>query len=634
MNPNLRGTHRVPVSHCPSSEWTTACCCSIGRLLLAIVFATAFLAPSLGGAVTLKPLVMGKRGVVAAGHPLVAEAGLRILEKGGNAVDAGVATVFAASVVEMASFGSGGECPILIKPKEGPVVAINGAGIAPELATVDFYQNLRRDDPRLSSAATVAGTHAGIIPSFGPLSALVPGAVDSLLLALENYGTMTFSEIIQPAIDLAEGFPLDANLATKLARSRPVFERWPSTRALYLPGGHLPQAGEIFAQADLAGTFRSMAEAEHQNASRGRVPAIDAVREYFYRGPVAHRISEFCKQAGCLLREGDFAAYHAKIEQPLTTEYRGVSVYKVSFWSQGPAFLENLNLLEGFNLRSWGHNSADYIHTVVEAMKLGYADRDAYFGDPEFSNIPVQIISKEYAKVRRTLIDPAKASSEHVPGDPSRLLARAPVEFARARLARRNGDHQDTTCVNVIDKAGNMFSATPSGGWIPAVIAGDTGIPLTQRAQSFVLTAGHPNQIAPHKRPRITLTPTLALKEGKPWLAFSTPGGDSQDQTLLQIFLNVVEFGMNPQEAVEAPRFNSEAMYSSFDDHSDRPSWLDVERRFRPAVLEELRRRGHRINLEGDWSNPTAPTMVEYDRDTGVILAGADVRGHRYALAW
>ncbi len=608
--------------------------CLLQKSLFVIVAASALFPGVESESQTLKPLVAGKRGVVAAGHALVAEAGLRILEKGGNAVDAGVATVFAASVVEMGSFGSGGECPILIKLKGGPVVAINGAGIAPELATVEYYEGLKPDDPRRVAAATGHNAHAGIIPSFGPLSAIVPSAVASLLAALENYGTMTFAEVVQPAIELAQGFPLDARLARLLAASQPVFEKWPDSMKVYRPDGRLPKEGEIFAQADLARTFQSMVEAEKQNSSRGRAAGIEAVRDYFYRGPVAKRISDFCKRAGCLLREGDFAAYRAQVEQPLTTNYRGVDVYKVGFWSQSPVFLANLNLLEGFDLKSMGHNSADYVHTVVEAMKLGYADRDAYYGDPEFSKPPLQLVSKEYARVRRALINAQTASAEHMPGDPERMQPRATVESARSRLRERNGEHQDTTCVNVIDKSGNMFSATPSGAWIPAVIAGDTGIPLSQRAQSFVLTPGHPNQLAPHKRPRITLTPTLALKDGKPWLVFSTPGGDSQDQTLLQVFLNVVEFGMDPQQAVEAPRFNSEAMYSSFDDHSDQPLTLDVERRFEQTVLGQLKARGHKLDIGGDWSNPTAPTVVEYDPATGVIRAGADVRGYRYALAW
>ncbi len=599
-----------------------ACAC----LIAAVYF------PRCSEGSTLKPMVMGKRGVVAAGHPLVAEAGLRMLEHGGNAVDAGVATVFAAGVVELGSFGLGGEAPILIKAPGQPVMAINGVGIAPALATVDFYRNLPKNDPRRAEAVTYTGVHAGVIPSFGPLSAIVPGAVDSLLLALEKYGSKSFAEVIQPAIELAQGFPLDERLQRPLAENRGMIEQWPSSKKVFLPGGNVPRPGMIFAQPELARTLQEMARAEQ--GSRDRKAGIEKVREYFYRGPLARRISEFCKQAGCLLREEDFGGYHARLEQPLSTQYRGIDVYKVGFWSQSPVMLQNLNLLEGFNLKAMGHNSPDYVHTVVEAMKLGYADRDAYYGDPDFSRIPEQLISKPYAELRRPLIDRQKASAEHRVGDPEHMQALASADFARARLRDRNGEHQDTTCVNVMDSSGLTFSATPSGGWAPAFIAGDTGLPLTQRAQAFVLTPGHPNQIAPHKRPRITLTPTLALREGQPWLAFSTPGGDSQDQTLLQIFLNRVEFGMDPQQAVEAPRFNSEAMYSSFDDHSDQPLLLEVEDRIPPSTREQLSARGHKVKVEGPWSNPTAPTMVEFDAAAKVIKAGADVRGERYALGW
>jgi gamma-glutamyltranspeptidase/glutathione hydrolase len=606
----------------------------LAKAVLLALAAGLFAPTRLAAAETLKPVVAGKRGVVAAGHPLVAEAGLRILEKGGSAVDAGVAAVLAAAVVEMTGFGSGGECPILVKSKDGPVMAVNGVGFAPELATVDFYEHLRRDDPRLPHSATVREANEGIIASFGPLSAIVPGAMDALLLTLEKYGTMSLAEVMQPAIELAQGFPLDGYLARALERSKPVWEKWPSTVKVYLPGGHLPKEGELFVQADLVRTLESLVRAEKENSACCRVAGIEGAREYFYRGPIAKRIDEFCREAGCLLREGDFAAYHAKVEEPLSTNYRGVDAYKVGFWNQGPVFLENLNLLEAFDLKSMGHNSADYIHVVVEAMKLGYADRDAYYGDPDFSLIPRQLISKEYAAVRRPLIDLQKASAEHIPGDPEHLGARASAEFIRARLAHRNGEHQDTTCVNVIDHDGNMFSATPSGAWIPALIAGDTGIPLSQRAQSFVLTSGHPNQLAPHKRPRVTLTPTLALRERKPWLAFATPCGDGQDQTLLQVFLNVVEFGMNPQEAVEAPRFDSRAMYSSFDDHSDQPLVLEVEKRVAPPVLEQLGARGHKIVVEDDWGNSCAPTLVEYNPVTGIVRAGADLRGHRVAVGW
>ncbi len=602
-------------------------------LLLPLLMFALVMVQSLPGA-TLKPLVMGKRGVVAAGHPLVAEAGLRILEKNGNAVDAGVATLFAAAVVEQGSFAFGGESPILIKPAGKPVVAINGVGIAPQLATPEFYLKVSANDPRRVDLATFASEKPGVIPSFGPLSAIVPGMVDSALLALENYGTMSFADIIQPALELAQGFPMYDRLANTIETNAKVIQTWPASQKVYMPNGRAPRVGEMFSQPDLVRTLQAMIAAERQAAARGRQAGIEAVREYFYRGPIARRISQFCEQVGCLLREGDFAAFKARVEEPLTTNYRGIDVYKVGFWSQGPVFLQNLNLLEKFDLKPMRPNSAEYIHTLVEAMKLGYADRDTYYGDPDFSKIPDKLIAKDYADIRRSLIDAEHASAEHVPGDPVNMEPKAPESFARARLRDRNGEHQDTTCVNVIDKAGNMFSATPSGAWVPAVIAGDTGIPLTQRAQSFVLTPRHPNQIAPHKRPRITLTPTIALKNGQPWLAFSTPGGDSQDQTLLQIFLDVVEFGMTPQEAVEAPRFNSLAMYSSFDDHTDHPLELQVERRIPSQVLDALRAKGHKLIVQGDWENPTSPTMIEFDPATGVIKAGADIRGHRYALAW
>lgn len=588
--------------------------------------------PSLHGS-TLKPQVMGRRGVVAAGHPLVAEAGFRILQKGGNAVDAGVATMFAAGVVEQGSFGLGGEAPILIKLKGGKVVAINGAGIAPELATVEFYRKLSKNDPRLVSMATYEGMKPGTIPSFGPLSAIVPGAIDAMLVSLENYGTMSFAEVIQPAIELAQGFPIDSRLIKAIEKGKEHLQKWPVSAKIFLPNGQVPKEGDLFVQADLARTLQEMADAE-KKAAGDRKARIEAVREYFYRGPIAKRIATSCEQSGCLLREKDFAAYHAKVEEPLTTNYRGIDVYKAGFWSQSPVMLQTLNLLEAFDLKSMGQNSAPYLHTLVESMKLAYADRDAYYGDPDFSKIPVQLISKDYASLRRPLIDAKKASAEHIPGDPEHMRAKASPEFIKARLSARNGEHEDTTCVNVIDKDGNMFSGTPSGAWLPSVIAGDTGLPLTQRAQSFVLTDGHPNQIAPHKRPRITLTPTIALKKGQPFLAFSTPGGDSQDQTLLQNFLNVVEFGMEPQEAVEAPRVNSLAMYSSFDDHSDQPLKLLVEDRIPAKTIDELKTLGHVPVVEGPWSNPTAPTMIEFDPETGVIKAGADVRGHRYAIGW
>jgi gamma-glutamyltranspeptidase / glutathione hydrolase len=583
---------------------------------------------------TLKPMVMGRRGVVAGGHPLVVEAGLRTLQKGGNAVDAGVATVFAAAVVEQASCGLGGEAPILIKLKGKPVAVINGCGVAPELATATFYLNQPANDARRGPFPVMIQGRNGIIPAYGPLSAIVPGMIDGLLLALREFGTMSFSEVIEPTMELAEGFPADQRLAGTLQQHEPTYSKWKTSERVYKPKGKAVQEGAVWSQPELAKTLQAMADAEKKAKRRKRDGAIDAVRDYFYRGPMAKKIAKYCEEAGCLLRLRDFHNFRAQVEKPLATSYRGVDVFKVGYWSQGPVMLQNLNLLEAFDLRSMGHNSPEYVHTVVEAMKLGYADRDAYYGDPELSKIPENLVSTEYANVRRRLIDARKAAADHRVGDPERMRTDAPAEFVKARLRMRNAEHQDTTCVNVIDQDGSMFSATPSGAWIPAMMAADTGVPLTQRAQAFVLTPGHPNQVAPRKRPRITLTPTIALKEGKPWLAFSTPGGDSQDQTLLQIFLNVVEFGMTPQEAVEAPRFNSMAMYSSFDDHGDNPLGLQVENRFSESTLASLRALGHQIIVQGGWQNSSSPTMIEYEPKSGVMKAGADVRGHRCATAW
>ena len=510
-------------------------------LLCMVILAATGLAGPQGPPVegTFKPLVTGKRGVVAAGHPLVGEAGLRMLEKGGTAVDAGVASLFAAAVVEPWGFTLGGECPILIKPKEGDVIALDGIGFSPRLATLEFYENLKEGDPGMPRGMS---WRSGEIPGYGLLGAVVPGAVDAMLLALEQYGTMSFAEVVQPAIELAEGgYAVHPRLAAAFQNGRKVYEQWPANRKIYMPKGRPLEEGELFVQPDLARTLRELVEAEQQASAGGRVAGIGAVRDYFYRGPIARRISEFSKKEGGLLREEDFADFRARVEKPLATNYRGVEVYKVGFWSQGPVLLQNLNLLEGIDLKAMGHNSADYVHTVVEAMKLGYADRDAYYGDPDFSEIPKALITKEYADLRRPLINAERASGGQILGDPVKMMARAPEEFARARLPFPSAAPKDTTCVNVIDKDGIMFSATPSGGLIPAPVAGDTGIAINNRGESFVLVAGHPNLVAPRKRPRITLTPSIALKEGKPYLAFSAPGGDAQDQTLLQVFLNIVE---------------------------------------------------------------------------------------------
>lgn len=580
---------------------------------------------------TFRPVVRGKRGAVATGHPLSAEAGLRLLQQGGNATDAGCAAILAASVIEFSHFSFGGEVPIIIKLSGGAVTVINGQGTAPQLATRQFFlDQAKKGEPQKGPP---------YIPSSGILPATVPAVLDAVVTALDRFGTKSLAQVMQPAIELADGVPIDELRASYIERTRKVYEPWPSSAKVFLPGGHAPKPGEMFSQPDLARTLREIVRAERTAGSRGRHAALTAARDYFYKGVIARRISDFCAANRGLLRAGDFAAFHAKIEEPAHSSYRGYEVYKTGFFAQGPLMLEALNVLEGYDLRAMKHNSADYIHTLTEAMKLGFADRDRYYGDPDFVRVPGrELLTKDYAAMRRGLIDQKRASLEQRPGDPvnKKPLLNGGVNPALTgqssvpEAERAN----DTTCVNVIDKDGNLFSATPSGAWLPAVVAGDTGVLLGQRMQSFLLEEGHPNVLQPGKRPRITLTPTLVLKDGKPLMVLSTPGGDNQDQSLIQVLLNIIEFGMNVQEAVEAPRFQTLHLVSSFDDHRFNPGMLNLEDRITKEVRDDLASRGHKVEVQAAFGNPSAPTVIRFYSESGVIEAGADPRRGRYAVAW
>src|SRR5579862_7093758 len=467
----------------------------------------------------------GTRGAVACGSEYAAEAGMRIYFHGGNAVDAGVATMFAASVSEFSHFGLGGEAPILIRTKTGKVVAIAGVGTMPKLATAEFFRERR---PKPGEILTLdPGGLKGIIPVAGILPALVPSMVESGLVALRDFGTKSFSEEIEPAIELADGMAIDETRSGAIARSRRFFDLWPDSKKTFLPEGRVPMPGEIFRQPNLARTLRGMAAAEKKALASGasRTAAIDAVRDYFYRGEVAHRIDAFMQANGGLLRYEDMAAFKLQPEEPLATDYHNYKVYKPGFWSQGPAMLQALNILEGYDLRSMGFNSAEYIHTITEALKLAYADRDTYYGDPKFNKIPADtLLSKAYAAERRKLIGHT-ASLDFVPGAINGKQGKHPTEMDIARTKIDDAlMASDTTCIDAIDKDGIVFSATPSGAWLPSVIAGDTGIPLTERAQQFILVPGSPNELAGGKRPRVTLSPTLVTTDqGRPFLALSTP---------------------------------------------------------------------------------------------------------------
>jgi len=590
---------------------------------------------------TFRPVVRGKRGVVAGGQPLSVEAGLRIFQRGGNAVDAGVATVLAASVIEFSHFSFGGEVPILIKLKGQKVVVIEGMGQAPMKATREFFVNRASSDAMPGATTTAAARKTGLIPSTGPLSATVPAVLDACVTALDQFGTKTLAEVMEPAIQLADGFPIDELRVQYIKTRAPIFAQWEAAKRVFLPGGEVPKVGDIFVQADLARTMREIVRAERL-ASRGtrnnRHAGLMAARDYFYRGPIARRIGDYMQANGGLIAADDFAKFAAKVGQPVVTEYRGYQVFKAGFWTQGPAMIETLNMLEGFDLKKMGHNSPAYIHTLAEALKLALADRDRYYGDPNFVKIPtIELLSKEYAALRRPLIDERHASLAQQPGDPMNMkavLASAVQTVGRNSALPEIERANDTTCVNVVDKDGNMFSATPSGAWLPAVVAGDTGVLMGQRLQSSLTDANSPNVVAPGKRPRITLTPTLVLKGGEPFMALSTPGGDNQDQALLQVLLNIIEFGMNPQEAVEAPRFDTQHYVSSFDDHEFVPGSLNVESRVGLKTVQELSQKGHKVKVQGEWGTLSSPTVIIYDPKTGVAAAGADPRRSRYAVAW
>ena len=564
---------------------------------------------------TMVPVVRGTHFMLGGGNNLVVAAGTRILEKGGNAVDAGAAATLAAAVTEMDHFGLGGEMPLIVKMKGQPVVVISGVGTAPALATREFF-NARKPEP-WEEPATMPP-----IPANGILAATVPGVFDGLMLALEKYGTLSFAQVSEPALEYTKGFSTTEILSSYVQSTEQYLHLWPVSLHFFEPHLRVPKPGEMFEEPLLTHTLQELADVE-KKAHGKREAKIEAVRNYFYRGPIAKHIGDFSAKNGGLLRYEDMAGYHAEIDTPRTTDYRGYTVNKPGFWTQGPVMLETLNILEGYDLKAMGHNSPQYLHTVVEAVKLAFADRDRYYGDPKFSKIPEEILlSKSYAAERRKQIDPAHASMESRPGAFGGPLPQPTASTKTSGIA-------DTTCVNVVDPQGNVFSATPSGAWLPSVIAGDTGIPLGTRLQSMLVnTPGHANSLGAGKRPRVTLSPTLVLKDGQPIFAMSTPGGDNQDQALLQVLLNMIEFGMSPQQAVEAPRFQTEHFYASFANHEFVAGKLNVEDRLPAATVDALAALGHKMAVAGPWSNGSAPVVIEING--AVLEGGADPRRGRY----
>ena len=613
---------------------------------LALAFPTG-----LNGQRTQKPVLHGKHWVAITGKPLAATAGALVFQKGGNAVDAACAMIAAASTM-WDTLSWGGETQALIyNPHSGKVIGVNALGVAPSGATSEFYKSKGMSYP----------------PEYGPLAAVTPGTPGGIFVMLAEYGKLSLKDVLDPSIQIADGYPIEAQLADSIEREKKRLKEWRYSREVLLPHfgqpREAPEAGEVFRQPDLAATLRKLVEAEQQAlaAGKNRKEAIYAANDRFYKGDIAREIARSVKEEGGLITAEDLANWQVRVEEPVKITYRGIEVYKLTHWTQGPAMLQALNILEHFDLKAMGYNSARYIHAIYQAMNLAFADRDLYYGDPYFPPAePIRgLLSKDYAKQRAKQINWERNDPAIAPGDPypfqggknpyQNILEKwnapkpkpgvAPARTQDSLSLKREDDfkrsfYAGTTSVEAADAEGWVVSVTPSGGWVPAVIAGRTGIGLSQRAQSFVTDpAENPfNVIEPGKRPRVTLTPTLALKDGKPFLAFAVQGGDSQDQNLLQLFLNVVEFGMNVQQAVEAPNVNSFQMRSSFGEHESRPGRILLAESIPAWVRAELTRMGYELTFEERTSGPI--NAILFDRAHGTMWGGSSNHGDDYGIAW
>ena len=587
---------------------------------------------------TLRPLVEGTFAVVTSTHYLGSMAAWQMLERGGNAVDAAAACGFALQVAEPHLNGPAGECPMLIYvARERKVYAINGQGAAPAAATILRMRNLGID----------------LIPGDGLLPATVPAAFDAWITALLHFGTLSLEDVLTPAAHHAEtGIVLQPYVRHMIGTAKKTFlDEWPSSAALYLPGGDVPAADQLFRNPELAATFRRLIDVERAHRSQGRDAALRAARKAWYEGFVAETIDKFCRETvsldasgrrnPALLRGEDLARFKTSVEAPVSADYHGLQVHKCGPWSQGPVFLQHLRLLENFDLAGMGLSSPDYLHTLIETQKLAFADREVYYGDPAFVPVPLeQLLARDYAAERARLVDPRRASHEFrcgaVPGFPANLGFLDLVEPTEGEAyggEKRRGPSRprpigpgDTVHMDVIDKDGNMVAATGSGGWLQSspVVPG-LGFPLATRGQMFWLVEGHPNALAPGKRPRTTLTPTLVTREGEPLLAFGSPGGDYQDQWTLHFFLNHVHFGLDIQEAIEQPEWQSVHVPDSFYPRGYTTAGVMMEERMPAAVIDELTRRGHRITPTKAWFDGRH-VAAQIDTRSGIRRAASNPR--------
>ncbi len=588
-----------------------------------------------------RPLVGGVSHMISTGHYLATAAGYRILEQGGNAIDAGVAAGIVINVTLPQYTSFGGVAPIIIHhAASGDTKEISGLGRWPAEASIDYF---RRE-------------HNGDMPH-GVMRTVTPAAPDAWLTALSRYGTMTFEQVVTPALELAGGgFPIPATLHRALVAGQRSSSgdniildegdtsQWTSTMQIFYPKGRALGVGDLLVQSDLARTFQRMIDAERAAAGQGRESAIKAARDFFYKGDIAEEMVAFHRSQGGWLSMRDLADFSVGVDDPPMIDYKGpnsseIAVYACGPWCQGPMNLHALRILEGCDLQSMGHNSADYIHTVLEALKLAFADRHAYYGDPDFVNVPMDgLLSREYADLRRREIDPHRANPEMPDaGDPwphqVGLDSRDQSRGAGKPEAVAGPLSADTSYICAVDRWGNAFSATPSDGFGGAPIIPGLGFMASARGAQNWLDEDHPSSLAPGKRPRLTPNPALAFKDGRPWLPFGTPGGDVQPQSMVQLFLNVAEFGMNVQQAIEQPRASTWSFPNSFWPHAYRPGLVGVESRIDPSVVDELRKRGHDVDVWNEWT-PRMGSLcaIEIDRERGALFGGADLRRDGYAM--
>jgi len=596
---------------------------------------------------TQKPVLHGKHWMAITGKPLAATAGAMIFQQGGNAVDAACA-MLAATCTMWDALSWGGETQALIyNPKTGKVIGINALGVAPTGATTGFFKEKGMKYP----------------PEYGPLAAVTPGTPGGLMTMLAEYGTKSLEEVLKPAMQLAAGYPIEAQAANAMENSKNRIREWPYSEKVFLPhtgeSREAPEPGEIFIQAELLNTLQKLVDAEQEALRQGksRKEAIYVAYDRFYKGDIAGEFVRGSREQGGLITLDDLADWKVHIEEPVMTTYKGIEVYKLTSWVQGPVMLQALNILENLDLKAMGYNSARYLHTLYQVMNMTFADRDFYYGDPYFPpEEPLKgLLSKDYAKKRLDEINWEKNDPDIKPGDPYPFQGdKNPYleyldQWSEANQGNSMGNlindpasefltgttiYTGTTSIQAADAAGWVVSVTPSGGWIPAVIAGNTGIGMSQRAQSFVLDEKENpfNVITPGKRPRATLTPAMTLKEGTPFISMAVQGGDTQDQNLLQFFLNMVEFEMNVQEAAEAANMNSFQLRDSFGNHESIPGRMLIHETTPPYVQKQLREMGYDLVIRDRTSGPI--NAIYFDSEHGSFQGGSSNHGEDYGIGW